>query len=234
MNIALLKCGSVHPNHSHLNGDYEDMFKALLLKNAPSISLTIFDFQKGEYPPKMDEFDGFISTGSANSVYDEIPWIIDFKNFTKELFKKKCKHVGICFGHQMIADALGGKVVKSDKDWGVGIKTLYIKNTVNWLANDSKKEINLIVSHQDQVVKLPEGATVIAGNDHCPNGIFTIEDHILGIQAHPEFTNDYAATLMESRRNIIKPELIKWGLESLKQKSDSDFIAKGIENFLKS
>jgi len=234
MNIALLKCGTVHPDNHHISGDYEEMFKALLLKNAPSISLTVFDLQKGEYPHKMDAFDGFISTGSANSVYDEIPWIIDFKNFTKELFKKKCKHVGICFGHQMLAEALGGKVVKSDKDWGVGIKTLYLKNRANCLANDSMQEINLIVSHQDQVVKLPEGATIIAGNDHCPIGIFTIEDHVLGIQAHPEFTNDYAAALMESRRKIINPDLIKVGLESLKQKSDSGFIAKAIEKFLKS
>ena len=231
MNICLLKCGSVRKELLHINGDHEDMFISLFNKYAPSLNLSVFDIQKENYPENLDQYDGYLSTGSPDSVYYNINWIKAYKNFTRELFLQHHKHVGICFGHQMIAEALGGKVEKSVRDWGIGIKSFQIFTYTPWMNNKVIENYRLIVSHQDQVVKLPENAEVIAGNDHCPIGIFTVGNHVLGIQQHPEFTKEYHIASINSRRNIIKPELIETALKSMDQNTDSGIVAKWIENF---
>jgi len=233
MNICLLKCGNVQRDLLHVSGDHEDMFISLFQKYAPSVRLFVFDIQKDIYPNNLNDYAGFLSTGSPESVYDDFSWINTYKSFTHKLFLNGHKHVGICFGHQMIAEALGGKVEKSERDWGIGIKSFQIFSSTLWMNDKKLENYSLIVSHQDQVVKLPKNAKVIAGNDHCPVGIFTIGDHVLGIQQHPEFTKEYHTASMNSRRNIINPELIESALKSMDQKTDSGIVAKWIENFFK-
>ena len=234
MNICLLKCGNVRRDLLHVSGDHEDMFISLFQKYAPSVKLFVFDVQKDNYPNNLNDYAGFLSTGSPDSVYDDFTWINTYKSFTHKLFLNGHKHVGICFGHQMIAEALGGKVEKSERDWGIGIKRFQINSSTPWMNDEKLENYNLITSHQDQVVKLPENTKVISGNDHCPVGIFTIGDHVLGIQQHPEFTKEYHIASINSRRNIIKPELIKSALKSMDQKTDSNIVTKWIENFFKS
>ena len=234
MNICLLKCGNVQHDLLHVSGDHEDMFISLFQKYAPSVRLFVFDVQKDIYPNNLNDYVGFLSTGSPESVYDDFSWINTYKSFTHKLFLNGHKHVGICFGHQMIAEALGGKVEKSERDWGIGIKSFQIFSSTPWMNDKKLENYSLIVSHQDQIVKLPENTKVIAGNDHCPVGIFTIGDHVLGIQQHPEFTKEYHTASMNSRRNIIKPELIESALKTMDQKTDSGIVAKWIENFFKS
>ncbi len=233
MNICLLKCGTVLRDLLHISGDHEDMFISLFQKFAPSVKLFVFDIQKNNYPLNLDKFDGFLSSGSSDSVYEDVPWIRDYKNFTNKLFLHGHKHAGICFGHQMIAEALGGKVEKSEQDWGIGIKTIQLNSQPKWINDKNLENYCLIVSHQDQVVKLPENAKIIAGNDHCPVGMFTVNNHVLGIQQHPEFTKEYHIASINSRRNIIKPELIELALKSMDQKMDSALVAKWIESFFK-
>ena len=234
MNICLLKCGNVQHDLLHVSGDHEDMFISLFQKYAPSVRLFVFDVQKDNYPNNLNDYAGFLSTGSPASVYDDFSWINAYKSFTHKLFLNGHKHVGICFGHQMIAEALGGKVQKSERDWEIGIKSFQILLPTPWMNAKKLENYSLIVSHQDQVVKLPENAKVIAGNDHCPVGIFMIGDHVLGIQQHPEFTKEYHIASINSRKNIIKPELIEYALKSMDKKTDSDIVAKWIENFFKS
>ena len=231
MNICLLKCGSVRRELLHISGDYEDMFISLFKKFAPSLNLSVFDIHKESYPVNLNDYDGYLSTGSPDSVYDDVNWINTYKKFTRNLFLQNHKHVGICFGHQMIAEALGGKVEKSLRDWGIGIKSFQIFSYSPWMNDNKLQKYSLIVSHQDQVVKLPENAEVIAGNDHCPVGIFAIGNTVLGIQQHPEFIKEYHIASINSRRNIIKPELIESALKSMDQETDSDIVAKWIENF---
>ena len=209
------------------------MFISLFQKYTPSIRLFIFDIQKGKYPDNLNDFDGFLSTGSPDSVYNSAPWIKTFKNFTQELYLNGHKHVGICFGHQMIAEALGGKVEKSARNWGIGIKSIRLYSHTLWMEAKKQGPYSLIVSHEDQVVKLPANAKVIAGNDHCPVGMFTISDRALGIQQHPEFSKEYLIASINSRRDIIEPELIEQALKSLDQKTDSAIVAKWIKYFFK-
>ena len=233
MKICLLKCGSVFDTLQHISGDYHTMFLRFFNSNSIEISLDIYKVYHGEYPNDLSIYDGFISSGSLAGVYENDPWIKTYQEFIKKLYDSGYKHIGICFGHQMIAQALGGKVEKAKVGWGLGIKKAKIKEYKHWMNRLPADEINLIVSHQDQVVKLPSNATVLASNEHCPLSMFSVDEHFLGIQAHPEFTKKFSRAAIEYRRTIVDPGIIEKALESLSNSTDEKRVIKWIENFFK-
>ena len=230
MKIGLLKCGKVHPELYPVYGDYDGMFKVYFSRYIPSIDLDVFDIVKGDYPPTLSGYDGFVSSGSLSAVYDNDKWIKEYQRFVVKLYEEQCKHVGICFGHQMIAQALGGKVERSERGWGMGIKKLSIYDRTSWTDND-KKEIYLISSHQDQVTVLPKKARLLAGNSHCPFGIFSVDDHVFAIQSHPEFTITYHKASVELRRKSVSPDIIQQALNSMTKQTDEKIVAGWIKNF---
>ena len=234
MKIALLKCGDVDKGLLHIDGDYEDMFIRLFKEYIPQMQLTVFNVQNNEYPTDLSQFAGVISSGSPVSVYDDLPWIPLYEKYVQQLFQQKVKHVGICFGHQMIARALGGKVEKAKQGWGIGVRKVNIYATKPWMNNQTVTSFKLLASHQDQVIQLPENAELLAGNAHCPNSVFVIRDHVLGIQQHPEFTTAYHRASIDRRKNKIEKNSVDRAIQSLSDKADSGLICKWIENFFKS
>jgi GMP synthase-like glutamine amidotransferase len=136
--------------------------------------------------------------------------------------------VGICFGHQLIAKALGGSVVKSDRGWGVGVKEVELSEDLGW--GDSYR---VLTSYQDQVENLPPGAEILDWNDHCPVSVMGVGSTILGMQGHPEFESAYSQALMESRRGTLIPEATAdAGLASLKDNTDGPELADWILEFV--
>jgi len=233
MRIGLLKCGSIYENLKDKFVDYDQMFIDVFRKYAPDISFDIFEVYNNIYPEDLTQYDGFLSSGSLSSVYDPEPWIARYQAYVAMLHKENKKHVGICFGHQMIARALGGRVEKARQGWGMGIKETMLEHNRPWMNNSTKNPINLIVSHQDQVIKLPENAELLAGNMHCPVSMFTVGEHTLAIQAHPEFSREYSKASIERRRNIVEPQIINEALHSLSLATDEDIVIHWIENFFK-
>ena len=233
MRICLLKCGSIYDNLKDKFVDYDQMFIDVFRKYAPAISFDIYEVYNKIYPENPAQYDGFLSSGSLSSVYDPEPWISQYQAFVARLHKEEKKHVGICFGHQMIAQALGGRVEKAGQGWGMGIKETMLKQNLPWMNNSTKNPIHLIVSHQDQVVQLPENAEVLAGNMHCPVSMFVVGDHTLGIQAHPEFSREYSRASIERRRNIVEAQIITEALDSLSLETDENLVIHWIENFFK-
>ena len=231
MNIALLKCGYVPKTLLKVAGDFEDMFAAFFERYVPQIRLTVFDVQKNQYPKNLKDFDGFITTGSENSVYDDFEWLNNFKKFINLLYYEHYKHAGICFGHQLIAGSLGGKVEKSATGWGLGVKKINVLKTKSWMNGDKLSQLHLIASHQDQVIKLPPYSEVIAGSDYCPVSIFTVSDRFLGIQLHPEFTAAYHKASLLYHASSFDEALLENALKSLDQQTDSKVIAGWINNF---
>jgi GMP synthase (glutamine-hydrolysing) len=150
----------------------------------------------------------------------------------RELYESETKLVGICFGHQMIADALDGKCEKAPNGWGVGIKTVRIVSTKPWMK-PKVDSYNLIVSHLDQVTHLPTGSEVLGTNEHCPNAMFTVGDHFLGIQGHPEFTVPYIDALVLSRLERIGQPAVDEARESLTKEVHADILTTWIENFFR-
>lgn len=123
MHIGILKTDAVRPEWVPAFGEYPDMFERLVRGADSSARFTTWDVEAGIHPSEgeIDSVDGFIITGSKSSVYDDKSWIRDLEGLIQTLHAKRKKMVGICFGHQIIAKALGGLVSKSEKGWGVGI-----------------------------------------------------------------------------------------------------------------
>lgn len=236
MKIGLLQCDSVIDALQSKHGNYPAMFSELFAEVDDSIELTVFNVIEGEYPEDIHAFDGYVTTGSRFGAEDELPWIQELIRFVAKLYQDDIKLVGICFGHQIIAKALGGQVVKSDKGWGVGVS---VNEVVNELASQqdwmqpAKAEMKLIVSHQDQVVKLPKDSQVLAASEFCPAYMYSVGKCFLSVQGHPEFSKSYSNDLMESRRDRIPHEVIEVGQASLEQDLDDVLMTKWIVNFLK-
>lgn len=216
-------------------GSYQEQYEALCLnyfqKIMPQETIKTYQVAQNKFPGKTDECSAWIITGSPASVYDNEVWIKKLLVFIQEAHKKKVKMLGICFGHQALAHALGGKTENSDKGWGVGIRTFKLHSPLSDKLTD---ECSLLFSHQDQVTKIPDNAKVLAGDDFCPNQIFSLEDHILSIQGHPEFTRDYAKTRLDERIERIGKDTYDQAVASLEGKTHEIELGEVIVNFLNS
>lgn len=195
MKIGILETGAPPPGLIEQFGDYGAMFRALL---GPANSYVSYDVASGVLPDKADEVQAYVITGSAAGVYDDLPWIAPLGGFLNAV-KGRVPLVGVCFGHQMMAEAFGGKVIKSPKGWGVGLNRYMVERHADWM--DEADSMAVPGSHQDQVVELPKGAEVLAGSDFCPYGLLEYPDlKAMSVQLHPEFSPPYAQALIEARR----------------------------------
>ncbi|MGA0601669.1 glutamine amidotransferase-related protein [Caulobacter sp. KR2-114] len=210
-------------------GDYPSMFRSLLA--AGGHDWATYDVQAGGYPGALAECEAYIVTGSSSGVYDPDPWIGELRGFLRAA-RGQVPLVGVCFGHQIIADAFGGVVIKSPKGWGIGLHHHALRQGAAWL--DDVPDYALAASHQDQVVEAPPGATVLAGSDFCPFGMLDYAgDRAMSLQLHPEFDPGYAGALIEGRRGVRFPEAqADAAIDSLKAPNDNARVARWIEAFL--
>ena len=233
MHIGILKTDAVRPEWVPEFGEYPDMFKRLLLNADTSVSFVVWDVEESVHPTDSDiaAVDGFIITGSKSSVYDDKQWIRDLEVLIQKLHARRKKMVGICFGHQIIAKALGGLVLKSDKGWGIGIHTYELDKVPFEKAQSG--QLKLVVSHQDQVHELPPGARNVVSNAHCEYAGFLIGGHIFTLQGHPEFINEYSDAIMSFRHDRIGPGRVAEGRASLQQhKHEGARVAGWMLSFL--
>lgn len=233
LNIILIQCGHIPDNLQSISGDFPDIFHRFFSAHEPQIQLDVYDATLGELPAENVKTDGFLFSGSAHSAYENEKWILQTKSFIRELYRKRRKMVGICFGHQIIAESLGGSVKRSSKGWGVGVQSVTITKQTSWMVPAAMK-CNVLVSYQDQIETLPPGAIVLGRNSHCRHFIYAIEDLVLGIQGHPETEKTFAAALYNFRIEQIGPESVKKAIDSLEKTVDQAIWARWIYNFLSS
>jgi GMP synthase-like glutamine amidotransferase len=231
MKLGILKTDAVRPQWVPEFGEYPDMFIALLGQLDPDLEFAVYDVEQGEYPAAIDEVDAYLITGSKSSVYDDKPWIGVLMDFVRELDRRHKKIVGICFGHQLVAHALGGKTAKSPKGWGVGLHTHQFSAAPQW-HDQGELAFDILVTHQDQVMEIADGAQVLAGSEFCGNAVCQIGDHILTFQGHPEFMPAYSREIMEFRREVIGEQTYMAGVASLANDPETQRIARWILNFL--
>ncbi|HEX9932827.1 MAG TPA: type 1 glutamine amidotransferase, partial [Allosphingosinicella sp.] len=165
MKIGILETGRPPRDLGQRFGDYPAMFARLL---GPGFDTTAYDVVAGRFPGRPEAQDGYIVTGSPAGVYEDLPWIAPLEAFLRDA-SGKAKLVGICFGHQIMAEAFGGKVEKSHRGWGVGLQAYEVRERAPWM--DEAASISIPVSHQDQVVVQPPATTILAASDFTPFGV---------------------------------------------------------------
>ncbi len=213
-------------------GGYPSMIERVLTPLGPDLSFSTTPVFRGDAAPPLSAFDALIITGSPAGVYDGHDWIAPTEDFLRRAIAAGKPTVGICFGHQLLAQAFGGTVEKSAKGWGVGAHSYDLITGVGWMT-PMQSRAACAVSHQDQVTQPPDGARVLGGSTFCPNGVIDYaQGPAISFQQHPEFSHDYAAALMRLRRGRIPEDRVSAGLDSLTHKSDRDLIANWIVNFL--
>ncbi len=212
-------------------GRYIDNFRDRLL--GEEFESAIFDVVAGEGPSSIDAFDGYLISGSEASVYDERPLIPTLEAFVRSVAAQKIPLVGICFGHQIIARALGARVEKNPQGWGIGRISYRVSSPQPWMSQ--QKEISMLALHGDQVLSLPQDSVVMLQNDFTPfAGLAYKRAPIISVQAHPEFSAAYAeALLLELRGTYIAEELVDKALASLNKPNDSGEVISWIRGFLK-
>lgn len=233
MHLAILRTGQTNAAIRANFPDYPDLYENLLQEGASHIkhafSFSDFAVFNGEMPADPDDFDGYIITGSAAGVYEDHDWMQPLFAFIKACDVLKKPLCGICFGHQAIAKALGGEVVKWPNGWGVGVHDMQITAHTDWMPQADK--MALIYFHQDQVTKLPEGAEKLATNEFCAIGAFAKAQHVFCLQGHPEFPADYSAALLEAIREKVGDSRTEAALTSLSEHTDATEVARWIADF---
>ena len=180
MKLAILETGRPPGKLAGEFGDYPMMFERLL---GPGFEIETFDVQDGELP-ELQGNDAFLITGSPAGVYEQRPWIKPLMDFIRAT--DGAKMIGVCFGHQAMAEALGGHVQKSAKGWSAGLHRYKITHPKPWIDTDGT--IAIPASHQDQVVLQPPNTEVIAASDFTPYAALAWTDRpAISFQFHPEF-----------------------------------------------
>lgn len=229
MKIGLLECDHVREDLLPIAGDYRQMFADLFARHAPQLELVNFDVRNGEFPASVDVCEAFVCTGSRFSAYDAEDWIRELKNFLRQLRNADKPFVGICFGHQVLAEALGGKVEKAEQGWGIGVHSLNVTRTESWMQPE-QAACGIQYSHRDQVVRLPEQSVLLGESDHCPVAMYRVGETMLGIQGHPEFPAAYVEALVRGRTELIGEENVN--AASFDAPTDEGTITHWLAKFL--
>ena len=226
LRLAVLQTGRSIDEAIEEHGDYDEMCKALMLRG-PTEADT-FPVLEGVFPSSLEPYDVFIITGSKHGVYEDHDWLAPLESMIRDIFAANKKLIGICFGHQIIAKALGGEVAKSDRGFGVGVMDYQITD-----GRGVKNPIALYAWHQDQILTPPPNAETIASSDFCKYAGLRYGDCALTFQPHPEFTSDYVRLLAEARRGAVINEVqADAAIASLQRDVDAELVQAMIFDFV--
>jgi GMP synthase-like glutamine amidotransferase len=223
MKVAILETGYPPGNLADDFGNYPQMFADML---GNGFEIESFDVQAGKLPDAA-EYHACLITGSPAGVYDPLPWIEPLQQFIRAA--DQAKMVGVCFGHQVMAEALGGRVEKSHKGWGAGLHRYSIARSEPWM--DGEQAIAIPASHQDQVIVQPPGTEVTVRSDFTTFAGLAWKDRpAISFQFHPEFSPAFAKALIEKRYDVVPdPDS---AIASLDAPNDNARVADWIRNFL--
>jgi GMP synthase-like glutamine amidotransferase len=224
--IAVLETGRPPAALQPAHGDYPSMFADLL---GQGFETQAFDVQAGDLPDAA-AFDGAIITGSAAGVYEDHGWIPPLLEWIRDA-RGRTRLVGVCFGHQAMAQALGGRVEKSGRGWGVGLHRYRVVEAQPWMT-PVLTQIALSASHQDQVVVKPDEARVTLSSDFTPYAGLAWGDDAISLQPHPEFSRAFTGALVEGRRGRIEEAVVDQAIGSLTAGDDRAVVGAWIRRFL--
>lgn len=234
MKLTILQTGEVPPALRDRFGPYPPMFERMFAEAGFDLTFETVRVFDGEALPDPATLAAALVTGSAAGVYDDYPWLEPLRNFIRRAYAVRTPILGICFGHQVMADALGGDVRKSDKGWGLGRHVYTVSGTHPGLLADDEAQVAVACSHQDQVIVPPREAEVFLSSEFTPNaGLIYRNGAAVSVQPHPEFTDDYALALAELRRGRAPDQVVDTAIASISLPSDSGKVAGFLGAFLR-
>ena len=202
LRIGILETGRPPEDLLNRHGDYPQLVDEWVAPlGGESRSYAVLD---GEFPESASDADLWVITGSRHGVYEDHDWIPPLEQFIRDVRDAGGKMFGICFGHQIIAQALGGKVEKSEKGWGTGVHSYDLAD--DWpekLGGPLAEGLAMQVFHQDQVIDKPETAATLASSGFCEYAALWYPDFAVTVQGHPEYTSEFARDLIEARRELV-------------------------------
>lgn len=223
MLIGILQTGHAPDALRPTHGDYPDLFERLL--RGRGLTFRTFAVVDGELPRGPHEAEGWLITGSRHGAYEEHPWIPPLEALIRDIQAAGLPLVGICFGHQLVAQALGGKVERHPGGWSVG------RAEYDW----DGETVALNAWHQDQVTQAPAGAEVVATSPFCENAALVYggdRPWAFTVQAHPEFRGPFVAEMIERRgRGVVPDPLLDAAKEAVGRPTDEDRVADRIARF---
>ena len=230
--LGILVCGEFSEEiAAKYPGKYEDFFIKTFAEKKPEITCKTYRVYLNEFPDSVNACDAWLITGSKFGVYEEYEWIKNLLSFTKKAYDANKIVVGVCFGHQALAQALGGRVVKASQGWGLGLQRYDVLQPFGSIEGPY---LDLYAIHQDQVVELPEDATVLIKTVHCPNAGLLYKKKAVSFQPHPEFNVQFEQDLIESiNGQSFSKELGEAALKSLSgSRTQSDDVMSYIADFI--
>ncbi|WP_208347794.1 type 1 glutamine amidotransferase [Pseudaestuariivita rosea] len=224
MKIGILQCGHTPDEIRACFGDFSTLFENML--EGHGFAFQTWNVVDMQFPGTVDHADGWLLTGSAHGAYENHPFIPPLETLIRDIYADGRPMVGICFGHQIIAQALGGRVEKFSGGWAIG-RHLYEFDGLGSVAANAW--------HQDQVVDLPAGARVIGSSAHCANAALVYDNRILTVQPHPELTNPVIADYIKARRGTgTYPDALMDRAEAeVQTPNDAAILADQLAAFLK-
>lgn len=228
--ITIIEAGLVPQKHRERHGSFPDMFERMIRAEDPTATVEIVSIPNGDKLPDPGKLEAVLITGAAAGVYDGLDWIAPLEDFVRKAYTNKTPMVGVCFGHQLIAQALGGTVRKSEKGWGIG-RHVYQVLPENGVVDG--ETIAIACSHQDQVIEAPSDALTILSSDFTPHaGLLYANGTTLTVQPHPEFDVGFAQVCCELREGKAPEDVIATARESLAQPMDNAKLGGAITRFL--
>ena len=234
MKIGIIETGLIREELADRFAPYPVMFERLLERAGRDLECVSYCPLRGEMPGSVAECDGWLITGSRHGVYEALEWMAPLQAFIRAVAAAGLPMIGVCFGHQIIAAAMGGRVEKSDLGWKVGLRHYQVDKSLDWMS-EPPSSVAIHAWHQDQVVELPPSAEVFLSADDCPYAGLYYGETMLSVQAHPEIEADYEEALMEMFSGKLLPEHIAQdGLESLRGGTgpDTQVLADWFADFL--
>lgn len=193
--INILLCDTFPGRLPAFIPNYESLFMDLFASIGIEATYRIYQTWQGELPADINGGEIYLVPGSLDSAYDDKPWIVALVNWIERAYCRGAKLMGVCFGHQVIARALGGEVRKYDGGFGAGVReSRVIDDEMKRFFPDGT--MRLLYSHHDQVISLPREAVLCATSDFCKNESFRIGRQVITFQGHPEFTVAYSRHLL--------------------------------------